>query len=76
MRIGELSQACDCPVETVRYYEKIGLLPQAARLENGYRSYENMHLKWLRVSDFVEYSVIICRHALTRFVSAMRTGNY
>lgn len=48
MRIGELSQACDCPVETVRYYEKIGLLPQAARLENGYRSYENMHLKWLQ----------------------------
>ncbi len=48
MRIGELSHACDCPVETVRYYEKIGLLPQAARLENGYRSYENMHLKWLQ----------------------------
>ena len=48
MRIGELSRICDCPVETVRYYEKIGLLPQAARLENGYRSYENMHLKWLQ----------------------------
>jgi len=28
MRIGELAQACNCPVETIRYYEKIGLLPR------------------------------------------------
>ena len=47
MRIGELARACDCPVETIRYYERIGLLPQAARLENGYRSYEALHEKWL-----------------------------
>ena len=48
MRIGELATACDCPVETIRYYEKIGLLPQAARLANGYRSYEDTHRKWLQ----------------------------
>lgn len=48
MRIGELATACDCPVETIRYYEKIGLLPSAARQANGYRSYENMHQKWLQ----------------------------
>lgn len=48
MRIGEIAQVCHCPVETVRYYEKIGLLPQAARLENGYRIYEDMHRKWLQ----------------------------
>ena len=48
MRIGELATACDCPPETIRYYEKIGLLPQAARRANGYRSYEDTHLKWLQ----------------------------
>ena len=48
MRIGELANACDCPVETIRYYEKIGLLPPAARLANGYRSYDNKHRKWLQ----------------------------
>lgn len=47
MRIGELARSCDCPVETVRYYEKIGLLPPAARLANGYRNYEDRHRKWL-----------------------------
>ena len=48
MRIGKLARACDCPVETIRYYEKIGLLPQPARRTNGYRSYEDMHQKWLQ----------------------------
>lgn len=48
MRIGELAQACDCPAETIRYYEKIGLLPPAARRANGYRSYEEKHQKWLQ----------------------------
>ena len=48
MRIGELARACDCPAETIRYYEKIGLLPQAVRRTNGYRSYEDTHRKWLQ----------------------------
>ena len=48
MRIGELANACDCPVETIRYYERIGLLPAAARLANGYRSYDDEHRKWLQ----------------------------
>ena len=47
MRIGELATACDCAVETIRYYEKVGLLPRAARLANGYRAYGETHEKWL-----------------------------
>ncbi len=48
MRIGELATTCHCSVETIRYYEKIGLLPEAVRLSNGYRSYADMHRKWLQ----------------------------
>ena len=48
MRIGELATACDCSAETIRYYEKIGLLPQAARRANGYRRYVDTHQKWLQ----------------------------
>lgn len=48
MRIGELASTCGCPVETIRYYEKIGLLPAPARLANGYRSYKDEHRKWLQ----------------------------
>ena len=48
MRIGELAKTCECPVETIRYYEKIGLLPVAHRQPNGYRSYDDAHRKWLQ----------------------------
>ena len=48
MRIGELASSCGCPVETIRYFEKIGLLPLPARLGNGYRSYDAKHRKWLK----------------------------
>ena len=48
MRIGELASACNCAAETIRYYEKIGLLPMAVRRTNGYRSYDDSHRKWLQ----------------------------
>lgn len=48
MRIGELASSCNCPAETIRYYEKIGLLPRPIRTANGYRSYDDTHHKWLQ----------------------------
>ena len=48
MKIGELANACSCPIETIRYYEKIGLLPKPARAANGYRVYNEESIKWLQ----------------------------
>jgi len=39
MKIGELAAAADTPVETIRYYEKQGLLAEPARTEGNYRVY-------------------------------------
>jgi DNA-binding transcriptional MerR regulator len=44
MKIGELASATATNVETVRYYEKIGLLPTPARTAANYRSYGADHL--------------------------------
>lgn len=44
MKIGELGQATATKVETVRYYEKIGLLPPPARTAANYRAYGADHL--------------------------------
>ena len=49
MRIGELAQAVGCHIETVRYYEKVGLIPVSARKPNGYRDYSEKHLQYLRL---------------------------
>ena len=48
MRIGELSRETGVPVETIRYYEKEGLLEPPMRLQNNYRSYGDRHLARLR----------------------------
>lgn len=47
MRIGELAKATGVDVETVRYYEKSGLLSEPARRDNGYRAYGSEHLERL-----------------------------
>jgi DNA-binding transcriptional MerR regulator len=39
MRIGELSRATGVSIDTLRYYERIGLLPRVRRAANGYREY-------------------------------------
>jgi len=44
VKIGELGQATATKVETVRYYEKIGLLPPPARTPANYRAYGADHL--------------------------------
>jgi MerR family mercuric resistance operon transcriptional regulator len=45
--VGELSQRTGVSIETVRYYEKIGLLPPPPRTGGGHRLYSNSHVKRL-----------------------------
>lgn len=44
MRIGELGQATGVDSETIRYYERVRLLPPPARRANGYRVYGAAHV--------------------------------
>lgn len=47
MRIGDLAQATGTAVETIRFYEREGLLPTALRADNNYRVYERAHVERL-----------------------------
>lgn len=44
MKIGELATKAGCDVQTVRFYEREGLLEEPARTGSGYRSYDDRHL--------------------------------
>lgn len=44
----ELARRTGCNLETVRYYEKVGLLPEPPRTASGYRSYDTTHERRLR----------------------------
>lgn len=47
MKIGHLSEATATPVETIRFYEREGLLPAPARADNNYRVYLPAHAERL-----------------------------
>ena len=47
MRIGELAQATGTKAETIRYYEREGILPYADRTDSNYRDYSKDHLATL-----------------------------
>ncbi|MAT05010.1 MAG: heavy metal-responsive transcriptional regulator [Acidimicrobiaceae bacterium] len=54
MRIGELAAAAQIPPETIRYYERRGLLAPPARSANGYRTYDRhalQHLRFVRAAQ-------------------------
>ena len=42
--IGELAKATATKAETIRYYERIGLLPKPSRTAGNYRSFSTGHL--------------------------------
>ncbi len=47
LTISHLARETGTKVETIRFYEKSGLLPEPARTESNYRAYENTHLQRL-----------------------------
>ena len=48
MKIGELAKRSGVGIDTVRFYERQGLLPKARRLASGYRVYDPGDVKRLR----------------------------
>ena len=44
---GVLSKRTGCNIETIRYYERIGLMPPPPRTEGGHRDYDEGHLRRL-----------------------------
>ena len=48
MNIGEASKAAGVSQRMIRHYEKIGLIPKAARRDSGYRDYDDRDVHTLR----------------------------
>lgn len=47
MKIGQLAERTGLTAHTIRYYERIGLLPYAARDRSGQRAYDGTILPWI-----------------------------
>jgi MerR family transcriptional regulator, mercuric resistance operon regulatory protein len=47
LKIGKLAEAANVNFETVRYYERIGLMPRPGRTNGGHRDYGEEHVRQL-----------------------------
>lgn len=48
LRRVDLARATGCNLETIRYYETIGIMPDPPRTAKGYRSYDDTHVRRLK----------------------------
>lgn len=54
-RIGEIASVLNIKIDTIRYYEKIGLIPKPERKENEYRVYSE---EYVEIIQFI----ILCKN--------------
>lgn len=47
LTIGALSQETSCNIETIRYYERVGVLLKPPRTKGGHRTYSHEHVRRL-----------------------------
>jgi MerR family mercuric resistance operon transcriptional regulator len=76
MVIGALAQRTGSKAETIRYYERIGLLPAPARSAGGYRLYGDEHLKrltFIRQARALGFSLAEVRRLLALAASRTRS---
>lgn len=50
MKIGQIANEAGVSVDTVRFYERVGVLPEPARTESGYRDYEPGTVERIRLT--------------------------
>jgi MerR family mercuric resistance operon transcriptional regulator len=48
MRIGEVAAEAGVNIQTLRYYERLGLLPEPQRRSSGYRAYDHDTVRLVR----------------------------
>jgi len=66
--IGYLSERTDCNIETIRYYERIGIMPSPPRSNGGRRIYQHDHIKrlmFIRRSRELGFSIAEIRALLS-----------
>lgn len=67
LTIGDLGRQTGCKVQTIRYYEQIGLMPEPSRTSGNQRRYDPTHverLAFIRHSRELGFSLVAIRQLL------------
>ncbi|MFD9899066.1 MerR family transcriptional regulator [Mesorhizobium sp. NPDC059025] len=73
MKIGELAKRSGLSAHTIRYYERIGLLPHADRDQSGQRDYDASILTWMEFLDRLKTTGMPIREML-RYAALRERG--
>lgn len=74
MKIGAVARQAGVSVDTVRFYERVGVLPVPARTESGYRDYEPGTVERIRLTRALQAIGFTLADAVDALV-AHDTGN-
>ena len=71
--IGEAAQKYDLSVDTLRYYERIGLIPPVPRTQSGLRDYDEESCSWVEFIKCMRNAGVAVE-ALIEYVALFRQG--
>lgn len=74
MTIKEVSEKYSISADTLRYYEKIGLIPSVPRHKNGIRNYDEDSCRWIELMICMRKSGVEIE-ALTQYVRLFLEGS-
>lgn len=74
MTIAEVSQKYDITADTLRYYERIGLIPPVPRNKSGVRDYDEVSCGWVELMKCMR-SAGVQIEALIEYVALYQQGD-
>lgn len=74
MNISQVSKKYNLTADTLRYYEKVGLLPHVQREPNGIRNYSDIDCNWIEFIKCMRNAGIPIE-TLAKYVSLFYKGN-
>lgn len=73
MTIAEVSKKYNLTQDTIRYYERIGLIPQAPRTKSGIRDFDEHTCKWIEFIKCMRAAGMSIE-ALIKYVDLFKQG--
>lgn len=73
MTISEAAAKMDVSVDTLRYYERIGVLPPVPRKSNGIRNYDATYIEWVALVKMLKASGLSLEHVI-EYIELSRQG--
>lgn len=74
MTIGEVSRKYDISADTLRYYERIGLIPPVPRTSGGLRDYDEASCGWIELMKCMRASGVQIE-ALVEYAALFQQGD-